>query len=289
MKTQETINLGTRYLLNSNRERDSIALRFAHLAVAAGQIALDVLSRSEIIAREKIDRSPVTEADERIEAFLIKELAGLLPGVSVIAEEAVSRGEAVRPADVFILIDPIDGTKEFVAKSNDFTINIALIVNKRPVIGVIFAPKKSRIWFAGAKAYVVDVHAGGAFASKDDWRELSVGLETPEKLQALVSKSHMDEETRLYLSRFKNLEVAPMGSSLKFCLLAEGRGDLYPRFGPTMEWDTAAGEAILCAAGGVVLDTKGSPLVYGKAEKSYRNDPFVAWRNPSIVQKATFS
>ena len=276
-------------MLNSNEERDAMAVRFAHLAVAAGQIALDVLSRSEIIAREKIDRSPVTEADERIEAFLIKALSELLPGVSVIAEEAVSRGEAVRAADVFLLIDPIDGTKEFVAKSSEFTINIALIVNKRPVIGVIFAPKKSRVWFAGATAYAVDVSAGAAFAPKDDWRQLSVRLGTPEKLQALVSKSHMDEETRLYLSRFKNLVVCPMGSSLKFCRLAEGRGDFYPRFGPTMEWDTAAGEAILCAAGGAVLDAKGSPLIYGKAEKSYRNGPFVAWRNPLIFQKATFS
>lgn len=266
-----------------------MAVRFAHLAVAAGQIALDVLSQSEIISREKIDHSPVTEADERIEAFLIKELAELLPGVCIIAEEAVSRGEAVGARDVFLLIDPIDGTKEFIVKSNEFTINIALIANRRPVIGVIFAPKKSRIWFAGATAYAVDVKSGAAFAPKDDWRQLSARSETPEKLQALVSKSHMDEETRLYLSRFKNLEVCPMGSSLKFCRLAEGRGDFYPRFGQTMEWDTAAGEAILCAAGGAVLDTTGLPLIYGKAEKSYRNGPFVAWRNPLIFQKATFS
>lgn len=288
MKTQGTNNLGTHHLFNSNQERDAMALRFAHLALAAGQIALDVLSRSEIIAREKIDRSLVTEADERIEAFLIKELAGLLPGVCVVAEEAVSRGETVRAADVFLLIDPIDGTKEFIAQSDEFTINIALIANNRPVIGVIFAPKKSRIWFAGATAYAADVTAGAAFALKDDWRMLSVGLETPEKFLALVSKSHMDADTRFYLSRFKNLEIAPVGSSLKFCLLAEGRGDFYPRFGPTMEWDTAAGEAILCAAGGAVLDIKGSPLIYGKGEESYRNGPFVAWRNPLIFRKATF-
>ena len=249
-----------------------MAVRFAQLAAAAGQIALDLLSRSEIISREKIDRSPVTEADERIEAFLINELARLLPGVPVIAEEAMSRGEAVGTGDAFLLIDPI-----------------ALIEQKRPIIGVIFAPKKSRIWFAGATAYAVDASAGVALAPADNWRRLSVGLEIPERLHALVSKSHMDEETRRYLSQFRNLEVCPLGSSLKFCLLAEGYGDFYPRFGPTMEWDTAAGDAILRAAGGVVLDSEGSPLIYGKSEKFYRNGAFVAWRNPLMFQTATFS
>lgn len=276
-------------MLKADQERDAMAVRFAQLAAVAGQIALDLLSRSEIISREKIDRSPVTEADERIEAFLINELARLLPGVPVIAEEAMSRGEAVGTGDAFLLIDPIDGTREFVAKSSEFTINIALIEQRRPIIGVIFAPKKSRIWFAGATAYAVDASAGVALASADNWRRLSVGLEIPERLHALVSKSHMDEETRRYLSQFRNLEVCPLGSSLKFCLLAEGYGDFYPRFGPTMEWDTAAGDAILRAAGGVVLDSEGSPLVYGKSEKFYRNGAFVAWRNPLMFQTATFS
>ena len=240
MKSKGATELPASMLFSEQHERDALAARFAQLLITAAVIAVDILSRTEVVQRVKADHSPVTEADEKIETFLIKELATLLSGVPIIAEEAAARGEKLLHEELFLLVDPIDGTREFLAGSSEFTLNIALVSHHAPIVGAIFAPLLQRIWFAGAQAYCADAYAGGKLATQQDWRPLRPKAQATKALRALVSKSHMNDETRAFLRRQANIDVLPMGSSLKLCLLAEGMADVYPRFGPTMEWETAA-------------------------------------------------
>jgi 3'(2'), 5'-bisphosphate nucleotidase len=262
-------------------ELSRISHLFADLVVQSGAIAMEVFDRPQIDARLKGDASPVTEADERVEAYLLQALARDLPGVPVIAEEMASRGETAAHGGAFLLIDPIDGTREFVARRNEFTINLAMIVDGAPVAGAIFAPAQGRLWFAGRESHAADALPGGALPSAQDWRPLRTRKPPAAGLTALVSRSHLDDATTAFLARLPVAERMSVGSSLKFCALAEGIADVYPRFGRTMEWDTAAGDAILRAAGGVVLDPTGAPLRYNKSAEAYRNGAFVAWGDPS--------
>ena len=258
-------------------EREALAQLFATLTVAAGALAMEALARPNLSAQTKADKSPVSEADERIEAFLFAELARALPGVPIIAEEAAARGETQSHGDAFILIDPIDGTREFLARSPDFTVNLGLALKDAPHIGAVFAPVQNRVWFAGAKGFMAEARPGGALPAPQDWRALQTRPAPQRGLSALISKSHLDEETKAFLERIPVAERLPMGSSVKFCIVAMGDADVYPRFGPTMEWDTAAGDAVLRAAGGTTLDLAGEPLRYGKAREKYRNGSFIAW------------
>ncbi|CAJ0870892.1 3'(2'), 5'-bisphosphate nucleotidase [freshwater sediment metagenome] len=261
----------------SPSERLRLARLFGDLAAGAGALAMEVLARSEIVSQLKADRSPVTEADERVEACLIETLARDLPGLPIIAEEQAARGATPAHGDGFLLIDPIDGTREFLSRSSEFTINIALVVDGAPIVGVVAAPAQSRVWFAGAESFLADAPPGGALPAPQDWRRLQTRKAPAEGLTALVSKSHLDAETLAFIARLKIAKRMSVGSSLKFCVIAEGSADVYPRFGPTMEWDTAAGDAVLRAAGGAVLDPTGAPLLYNKKKDHYRNGPFVAW------------
>lgn len=200
-----------------------------------------------------------------------------LPGVPSIGEEAAARGDTPTHSDAFLLIDPIDGTREFIGRSPEFTVNLALIDKRQPVAGAIYAPAGARVWFAGAQGFTAKAAAGGALPAGQDWSALGARSRPPDGLTALLSKSHLDEKTVALLNSLPIRERRPMGSSLKFCVIAQGRADIYPRFGRTMEWDTAAGDAILRAAGGAVLTPSGEPLDYGKADGFYRNGPFIAW------------
>jgi 3'(2'), 5'-bisphosphate nucleotidase len=267
----------------SAAERQGAAKLFARLVVAAGALAMETLARPRIAARLKSDQSPVSEADERIEAYLLAELSRALPGVPVIAEEAAARGETPPCADAFLLIDPIDGTREFIARSTEFSVNVALVTRGTPVAGAIFAPAQGRVWFAGTQSFAAAAAPGAALAPEQEWRPLKTRRPPPDGLTALVSKSHLVEATERFLSRLPLGARLPMGSSIKFCRIAEGEADVYPRFGRTMEWDTAAVDAILRAAGGATLDPDGAALRYGKAEAHYRNGPFVAWGDPTAA------
>ncbi len=260
---------------------DHMAQAFACLAVRGGAIAMEVFSAGRIDARLKSDASPVCEADERVEAFLLGALAELAPGLPIVAEEAAAGGARVPRADAFLLVDPLDGTREFIAHGGEFTVNIALIVDGAPRAGAIFAPAFGRLWFGGARAFAVSVAPGAtALPPREDWRPLRTRRPPAQGLTALVSRSHQDDETRAFLATLPIGEIREAASSIKFCRLAEGEADVYPRFGPTMEWDIAAGDAILRAAGGIVADPSNRPFVYGKAEAGYRNGPFIAWGEP---------
>lgn len=262
-------------------DADALARRFATLVVRAGAVAMEILARPEIARLTKSDQSPVTEADQRVEAELIAALARDLPGAPVIAEEAAAAGETPAHGDSFLLIDPIDGTREFLARRAEFTINLALVQNGAPVAGAVYAPAMGEVWFAGAHGFAASAAPGGALPARQDWRPLRARKAPRGGLVALVSRSHLDAATQDFLARHPIVAQRPMGSSVKFCRLAAGDADVYPRFGRTMEWDTAAGDAILRAAGGATLGADGAPLVYGKARDHYRNGAFVAWADPA--------
>lgn len=263
----------------SNDEFDRLGRAFAGLVARAGAIAMEVRSAGLIDVRSKGDASPVCDADERIEAFLLAALPEVAPGLPLVAEEAAARGDAVATARAFLLVDPIDGTREFIAHGEEFTINVALVVDGAPRAGAVYAPALRRLWFAGASAFSALVEPGAELPPPSEWRPLRTRPRRPEGLVALVSRSHLKDES-VFLVRLPIRETRPAASSIKFCLIAEGEGDVYPRFGETMEWDTAAGDAILRAAGGIVVDPTNAPLVYGKADSGYRNGPFIAWGDP---------
>ena len=255
---------------------------FARLAVEAGWIELDLYDRGCAVAA-KDDSSPVTEADLRAEAAILAGLAREAPDLAVVAEETVARHGAPRCPARFALVDPLDGTREFVRRNGEFTVNIALVEDGAPVLGVVFAPTLGLLWSgaAGAGAFVATC-ARGARAPHE--RRAIAARPAPGRLVALASRSHGDPQTEAFLAALPLASRASAGSSLKFCRIAEGAADVYPRFAPTMEWDTAAGHAVLAAAGGIVTAPDGAPFLYGKCEAGYRNGPFVAWGDPTAAR-----
>jgi 3'(2'),5'-bisphosphate nucleotidase len=257
-------------------DRDEVAEIFAELVVEAA-VAVMCVYAGDPHARQKPDKSMVCDADERAEAIILKGLAERLPFLPVVAEEAASRGEKPRCGRAFILVDPVDGTREFLNRNGEFTINIGLIIDGVPRVGAVYAPALERLWMAGVNAYVLDVAPGASLPPLAARRRIHVRAAPPAGLTALASRSHADPKTEAFLSNLPIAECRSAGSSLKFCIVAEGEADVYPRFAPTMEWDTAAGDAVLRAAGGTVLDEAGAPLFYGKASEQYRNGSFVAW------------
>lgn len=259
----------------TDAERDSLAFEFARICSAAGVAVMDVY-RSDFDSRAKADRSPVTDADEAAEAVILEALLRLLPGVPVLAEESFEAG--VRP-DVngdFLLVDPVDGTKEFINRNDEFTVNIALICARRPAAGCVYAPALERVYLGGAGARA-GKHVAGDVLTGEALSRIAVRQPPASGLTAVMSRSHADEQTRAFASARGVTDTVSAGSSLKFCRVAEGSADLYPRFGPTREWDTGAGHAVLNAAGGSVTRPDGEPFLYGKSETDYLNGAFVAW------------
>jgi 3'(2'), 5'-bisphosphate nucleotidase len=262
---------------------DEIAAFLAEVAAAAGPAVMDVYETGSGHL-EKSDGSPVTLADVRAETIICDNLARTVSPPPVVAEEAAAKGDPHVVAERFLLVDPLDGTREFIARNGEFTINIALIERGRPVAGAVYAPALERVWFGGERAFVCDVPVGGRLPAPSKWRRIRI-RPAPPALIALASRSHCDPQTEAFLETLPIGERRSRGSSLKFCMIGEGLADVYPRFGPTMEWDTAAGDAVLRAAGGVVLDQSGAPLGYGKVEVGLRNGPFLAWGDPSAPSR----
>lgn len=263
--------------------RDYVAASLAEIAIAVGPAVMEVYASGGNVST-KSDGSPVTLADERAEAIICGRLARLLPKTPVVAEERVAAGDRIPIAGRFLLVDPLDGTKEFISRNGEFTINVALVESGRPIAGAVYAPALARLWFGGERAFVCDVPVGAAMPEPALWRPIYV-RPAPGRLVAMASRSHADHATEAFLGRLPLAERRSIGSSLKFCVLAEGLADVYPRFGPTMEWDTAAGDAVLRAAGGTVLDTSGRPLSYGKTGVDLRNGAFVAWGDPAAADR----
>jgi 3'(2'), 5'-bisphosphate nucleotidase len=256
----------------------ALALAIAEIAEDAARLILPYW-RSDTAVETKSDDSPVTQADRAAEALILERLAALYPGVQTVAEEAVAESGAPDQAeDWFWLIDPLDGTKGFVRGGEAFTVNIALIHAGRPVAGVVTAPATATTWRTGAPGQGAfrrqfGEQQEGEAHSGAEWRPIKV-RDRPAEGMALLSHSVTDEEAARLAARHGCTRWQGTDSSLKFCLIAEGRFDAYPRSGPTSEWDTAAGQAVLEAAGGRVLADDGQPLSYGKPR--FLNGPFVA-------------
>ncbi len=237
-----------------------------NLARMAGDTILEIY-QTEFKVREKIDNSPVTEADEKAESMILTGLAEFAPGIPALGEESYSAG--IRPdisGGVFWLVDALDGTREFVSKRDEFTVNIALIQTGIPIFGIVHAPAISRTFWGGPS---------GAFCKDRSEPKRSITTRHPSKegLTVVASRFKRDGEDD-FLAKYKVKNTINIGSSLKICLIAAGEADIYPRLGPTSEWDIAAGHAILTAAGGSITKIDGSPFLYGK--KNIRNPFFVA-------------
>ncbi|MEO8300563.1 MAG: 3'(2'),5'-bisphosphate nucleotidase CysQ [Rhizomicrobium sp.] len=218
-------------------------------------------------ARIKCDSSPVTDADEEAEKLILAELAAAYPGIPVVAEEEAAAGRIAQVGSHFFLVDPVDGTKEFVKKGGEFTVNIGEIRDGQPVGGVVLAPAIGRL-FVGAAGE-------GAFElSGDSIKPIAARAPAADGLLAVSSRSHPDAKTDELLRTLRIKGNTNAGSSLKFCLVAAGEADIYPRAGQTMEWDTAAGHAVLVAAGGRMTTWEGAPFVYGKP--GFYNSAFIA-------------
>jgi 3'(2'), 5'-bisphosphate nucleotidase len=263
--------------------RDEIALFLAKAALAAGPAVMEEYDRGCDVA-SKADGSPVTAADHRAEAIICKYLKRLVPSTPLCAEEAVAAGAQPHVAERFLLVDPLDGTREFLAGNGEFTINVALVERGAPIAGAVYAPAIGRLWVGGETAFACEAPPGVELPGQDSRRRIGT-RGAPGSLVAFASRSHLDRESDSFLKRLPIGETRFAGSSLKFCLIAEGLGDVYPRFAPTMEWDTAAGDAVLRAAGGAVLDPSGRPLLYGKAESGLRNGPFIAWGDGAAAKR----
>ncbi len=245
----------------------------------AGKAILEIYAGG-LDVRSKDDASPVTDADEAGEKIILADLARVAPDVPVIAEEAVAAGNVPRIGHLFFLVDPLDGTKEFVRGTGEFTVNIALVADGVPRLGVIYAPALGDIYLTLRPHRAVKARVPPSeIAPLSEAAPVEMHTRAPMagQLIAAASRSHMNEQTRAFLDSRGITETCSAGSSLKFCTLAAGLADVYPRLGPTMEWDTAAGDAILRAAGGVVLSEDGAPLRYGKTDSGYLNPGFIAW------------
>ncbi|KXF75365.1 3'(2'),5'-bisphosphate nucleotidase CysQ [Paramesorhizobium deserti] len=245
-------------------------------AIDAGRAIMEIYAGDFDVAL-KGDNSPVTHADKAAEAIILTALREATPDIPVVAEEEVSEGRT--PGHLgrrFYLVDPLDGTREFVGRNGDFTVNIALIDHGVPILGVVHAPARGMLFSGGPDgAREAAVDAEGRFGP---YRQI-IARDCPARMVAVASRSHRTAETDDYLAGFDIAECVSVGSSLKFCLVARGEADIYPRFGRTMEWDTAAGDAVLRAAGGGAWTTEGQLLLYGKREQPDDCD----FANPSFI------
>ena len=247
------------------------------LALAAGRAIMEIYRADGLATRAKPDDSPVTEADLAADRLIAAGLAEAHPEIPAVTEEQAESHARTAPAR-FFLVDPLDGTKDFIKHRGEFTVNIALIEHARPVAGVVYAPARGRLFRTVAGRGAVEERiAPDGVAEPDSAR--AIGVATPDNaaLTVVASKSHRDAATDAYIAQYSVAEFTSAGSSLKFCLVASGEADLYPRLGRTMEWDTAAGHAVLSAAGGAVVafDTH-APLAYGKP----------GWENPFFLAHA---
>ncbi len=269
---------------------DSTHARLADLAarliapvVQAGAVEMRHYEAGVTI-EAKADQSPVTVADREAEEILLAALGVIAPDIPVIAEEAVSEGRVPAIGQSFFLVDPLDGTKEFINKRGEFTVNVALIEGGAPILGLVYAPALGELYvtLTPNEAGLARIAPGAVVSGASDCQFQRIRVRTPDRnaLVAVASRSHMTVETEAFLARFAIAERRDSGSSLKFCAIARGDADIYPRLAPTMEWDIAAGHAVLAAAGGSVTSADGTPLRYGKAESGFRNGHFVAWGTP---------
>lgn len=262
---------------------DKLTRVMRDLALAGGNKIMEIYNSDDFEVKTKSDNSPVTEADEAADAVISEGLSSEFPEIVLVTEEQ-SHSHS-QQADVFLIVDPLDGTKEFINRRGDFTVNIALVENGVPTRGVVYAPAKNRMFFTQADGTSVEETGPFETGTIGETRPISVSSPKNDALIVVASKSHRDQATDDYIAKYKVADMTSAGSSLKFCLVATGEADLYPRVGRTMEWDTAAGHAVLNGAGGhVVRFDDLTPLTYGKDD--YANPFFIAYSKGVELKQA---
>jgi 3'(2'), 5'-bisphosphate nucleotidase len=261
--------------------------RLTLLVARAGEAIL-AIRRAALDVRAKVDGSPVTAADHASDAVLAEGLARLVPGMPVVSEETWRKGCCGVLGETFALVDPLDGTKEFIAGSKEYTVNVAIVRGGRPFAGFVAAPALGLVFrgVVGGKAERLRLGQGGDLRCEAAQIRTRPWPEGSGDATAIVSRSHLDAETTAFLDRLPVARRTPCGSALKFCRIAEGEADVYPRLGPTSEWDIAAGHALILAAGGLVVRPDGSALRYGQADAGFRVAGFVAWGDPAAAEAA---
>lgn len=260
---------------------EDLAHSIVPIAQRAGAAILDIY-RSNPNTRYKADQSPVTDADHASEDLILDSLSKLFPQIPVVAEESLAAGNIPDVQRCFFLVDPLDGTKEFIKKNGEFTVNIALVDAAQPIFGLIYAPDKADCYVTlgrnrAARCELLP-RRNQPTRQMFDFQILTGEPQAQKPMTAIVSRSHLTPETESFLQKLGDPPRLTLGSSLKFGVIARGGADVYPRFGQTSEWDTAAGHALLNAAGGCVLTGDGEPFLYGKKDCRFINPPFVAWR-----------
>jgi 3'(2'), 5'-bisphosphate nucleotidase len=243
---------------------------------------------SSVERRIKNDLSPVTAADEASEAVIVEGVSRLLPDIPVIAEESVGRAAAASLEPSFVVVDPLDGTKEFLAGRDEFTVNVAIVTHGVPIAGIVAAPAQGLLWrgVGGGKAERLRLRFGGGPADAYD-RSFIRTRAAPDRLVVATSRSHLDEATEDFLARLPVARRFLCGSAVKFCYVAQGEADVYPRLSPTHEWDIAAGCAILTAAGGAVTGPSGAQLRFGRRPEKFLVPGFIAWGDPAKATSIT--
>jgi 3'(2'), 5'-bisphosphate nucleotidase len=275
------LTVWTSYLANAGGSRLADELTTAVSRAAAAVLAARA---SALDVRSKTDQSPVTAADDAAEAIIMAEVVRLLPGLPIVSEEAAYRVAPEPFEGDFVLVDPVDGTRELVAGRDEFTVNVAVVSGGRPVLGIIAAPARGLIWrtapAGGAERFAL--HPGAPADEAQNRTAIRPRSPSAGTLLAAISRSHLDPQSEALLARIPRLERLASGSSVKLCWIAEGTADLYPRLAPTHEWDVAAGDAIVTAAGGMVTTADGKPLSYGRSAEGFIVPGFIAWGGPSL-------
>jgi 3'(2'), 5'-bisphosphate nucleotidase len=261
-------------------ELTNIVSRAAGAILAARAGALDV--------RAKDDRSPVTAADEASEAIILEGVSRALPGIAIVSEEAFARAPPAQLGEAFVLVDPLDGTRELVAGRDEFCVNLAMAgVGGRLSLGIIAAPALGLVWrtAAGGGAERVRVAPGAPVSAAAERIAICARAMPASGIVAAVSRSHLDPATEAFLAKIPGVGTRASGSAIKLCWVAEGLADVYPRFGPVREWDVAAGDAIVSAAGGVVATPAGERLRYGQVGAGFLVPGFIAWGDPEAPSR----
>ena len=261
---------------------ENLVVEMRRLALEAGDKIMEIYGQDDFEVKSKSDDSPVTAADEAADAIISEGLRAAFPDMMLVTEEQSATHSA--KGDTFLIVDPLDGTKEFVHRRGDFTVNIALVEKGIPTRGVVYAPAKSRMFFTQADGQSVEEIGDFAKDQLGETKAISVSNPDNSALMVVASKSHRDQATDDYIGKYGVRDMTSAGSSLKFCLVATGEADLYPRLGRTMEWDTAAGHAVLNGAGGAVVRFDDlTPLTYGKEDFA---NPFFIAHAPGVDLKA---
>lgn len=266
-------------MTNRSPDPDEIAPILGRVAVAAVRLLAGIADRTAGEAAKE-DGSPASDADRASERLIVHALRETWPGIPVVAEESVAdRGGAA----LFFLVDPLDGTRDYLAGCDEYSVNIALVSGSRPIAAALAAP--GRVWIAGRETRVATIES---VVDQPRWSPARVRPAPADGVVALVSRRHGDYATEACLATLPVGARRSASSALKFGLIASGEADLYLRFGPTMEWDTAAGDHIVTAAGGLVIDASGQPPRYGQAERRYLNGPFAAMGDASLAPAIRF-